>query len=58
MRVDSALTCRDCGQQFVFALGEQEYYASRGFDNPPGGCPHCRAAQPASAQAHDLNDCD
>ena len=47
MPSDSTLTCRDCGQPFVFTVREQEYYASRGFDNPPGRCPDCRAARNA-----------
>jgi hypothetical protein len=33
MSTDSSLTCRDCGQPFVFTLREQDYYASRGFDH-------------------------
>jgi CxxC-x17-CxxC domain-containing protein len=41
------LTCRDCNAPFVFTSGEQEFYASRGFDNPPGRCPSCRAARKA-----------
>jgi CxxC-x17-CxxC domain-containing protein len=44
---DKVLRCRDCGQSFTFTSGEQEFYASRGFDNPPGRCPSCRAARKA-----------
>jgi len=44
---DKILRCRDCGQSFTFTRGEQEFYASRGFDNPPGRCPACRAARKA-----------
>lgn len=40
---DQTLTCRDCGATFVFTVGEQEFYASRGFTNAPGRCPDCRA---------------
>ncbi len=42
---DKTLSCRDCGGTFVFTSGEQEFYASRGFDNEPGRCPTCRAAR-------------
>ncbi|HEY1292700.1 MAG TPA: zinc-ribbon domain containing protein [Chloroflexota bacterium] len=28
--------------QFVFTVRAQEYYASRGFGNPPGRCSDCR----------------
>jgi CxxC-x17-CxxC domain-containing protein len=45
--VDKSLTCRDCNATFVFTSGEQEFYASRGFDNPPSRCPSCRAARKA-----------
>ena len=47
MATDKTLTCRDCGQSFVFTAGEQEFYASRGFTNEPGRCPNCRAARKA-----------
>ena len=42
---DRILTCRDCGQEFTFSAGEQEFYASRGLTNAPGRCPTCRAAR-------------
>jgi CxxC-x17-CxxC domain-containing protein len=42
---DRTLTCRDCGQQFTFTSGEQEFYQSRGLTNEPGRCPECRAAR-------------
>lgn len=53
MSTDSTLTCRDCGKPFVFTVREQEYYASRGFDNPPGRCPDCRAAHKAERGGRD-----
>src|SRR3712207_506082 len=45
---DKTLTCRDCGTQFVFTAGEQEFYASKGFANEPTRCPSCRQARKAS----------
>ena len=42
---DRTLTCRDCGQQFAFTAGEQEFYQSRGLTNEPGRCPDCRRAR-------------
>src|SRR5437588_11526936 len=47
MMQDRTLTCRDCGQQFVFTAGEQEFYQSRGLMNDPSRCPECRAANKA-----------
>ena len=45
---DKNLTCRDCGAQFVFTAGEQEFYASKGFANEPTRCPSCRQARKSS----------
>ena len=39
---DRTLTCRDCGQEFVFTSGEQDFYTQRGFSDPQR-CPDCRA---------------
>jgi len=44
---DKTLTCRDCGQAFVFTSGEQEFHASKGFQNEPSRCRDCRAARKA-----------
>ncbi len=40
---DRILTCRDCGNDFTFTAGEQEFYASKGLTNTPSRCPGCRA---------------
>ncbi|MGB2582766.1 MAG: zinc-ribbon domain containing protein [Dehalococcoidia bacterium] len=42
---DKTLVCRDCGAEFVFSAGEQEFYQSRGLENEPSRCPDCRAAR-------------
>ncbi len=42
---DKTLTCRECGQEFTFTAGEQEFYLSRGLMNEPGRCSDCRAAR-------------
>ena len=42
---DKMLACRECGRDFVFTAGEQEFYASKGLLNEPGRCPECRAAR-------------
>ena len=44
MSADIVLTCRDCGQDFTFTSGEQDFYASRGFSEP-SRCADCRAAR-------------
>ena len=42
---DKTLTCRECGAEFTFTAGEQEFFRSRGLENEPGRCPPCRAAR-------------
>ena len=42
---DKTLACGDCGQEFTFTAGEQEFYASRGLMNEPKRCPECRVAR-------------
>lgn len=39
---DKALTCIDCGAEFVWSAGEQEFFAQKGFDKPPTRCPEDR----------------
>ena len=45
MYEDKTLVCKECGQEFVFTAGEQEFYASRGFENEPQRCKACRDAR-------------
>ncbi|HLF76241.1 MAG TPA: zinc-ribbon domain containing protein [Dehalococcoidia bacterium] len=40
---DKTLTCRDCGEKFVFTAGEQGFYLEKGLMNEPQRCPNCRA---------------
>lgn len=40
--MDKPLTCRDCGIEFTFSAGEQEFYQTKGLVNEPGRCPECR----------------
>jgi len=47
--MDKTLVCKECGREFTFTAGEQEFYASRGLTNEPGRCPECRAARKAAS---------
>jgi CxxC-x17-CxxC domain-containing protein len=47
MYTDEVLTCVDCGRQFPFTAGEQEFFAMKGFTNKPSRCTDCRAARKA-----------
>ena len=40
--VDKLLNCRDCGKEFVFTAGEQQFYASKGLQHEPRRCNDCR----------------
>ena len=40
---DRTLTCRDCGDSFLFSAGEQAFFASKGLQNDPQRCTSCRA---------------
>ena len=50
MYEDKTLVCKECGQEFVFTAGEQEFYAERGFQNEPQHCKFCREARKAAAR--------
>ncbi len=47
--VDKTLKCRDCGNEFVFTAGEQEFFQQKGLMNQPGRCPACRAQRRQAA---------
>lgn len=42
MYTDKVLVCKDCGREFIFTAGEQEFYAEKGFRNEPARCKECR----------------
>jgi CxxC-x17-CxxC domain-containing protein len=44
--------CRDCGQNFTFTEGEQEFFQTRGYTEPQR-CADCRAAKKAARNSSD-----
>ena len=42
---DKVLVCRDCGKEFTFTAGEQEFYMSRGLQSEPTRCRECRSVR-------------
>lgn len=44
---DIKITCKDCGKEFVWTVGEQEYYKAHGLENQPKRCGECRKARKA-----------
>ena len=51
MYEDKTLICKDCGKEFIFTAGEQEFYESKGFTNEPQRCKECRNARKNSMKA-------
>ncbi len=51
MYTDKTLICKDCGKEFVFTAGEQEFYAEKGFENEPQRCRDCRNARKQARNA-------
>ena len=60
MYEDKTLVCKDCGAEFVFSAGEQEFYAEKGFQNEPTRCKACRqarkATRPAAGAPREMHD--
>ena len=50
MYQDETLVCKECGAEFIFTAGEQEFYAERGFQNKPQRCKACRDARKNAAR--------
>ncbi len=48
---DKTLTCKDCGNEFTFTAGEQEFYSERGFQNEPLRCRDCRNSRKEAIRA-------
>jgi len=40
--VDRLLKCSDCGTDFVFTAGEQQFYHEKDFKNEPKRCKACK----------------
>lgn len=48
---DKTLVCKDCGNEFIFTVGEQEFYAEKGFENEPQRCKDCRSSRKNNMRA-------
>ncbi len=56
MYEDKTLVCKDCGAEFVFTAGEQEFYAEKGFQNEPTRCKACRQARKANRAPREMHE--
>ena len=50
MYENKTLVCEDCKNEFIFTAEEQEFYASKGFQNEPKRCRDCRNARKNAAK--------
>jgi hypothetical protein len=49
--IDLEIECVDCRVWFFFGVGEQQFFANRGFE-PPRRCRPCREAKRTRVQAY------
>ncbi len=42
---DRVIKCVDCGEDFAFTIGEQEFYRDHGLTNAPTRCKRCRESR-------------
>lgn len=45
---DRVLKCVDCGADFVFTAGEQQFFADKNFRNEPKRCKNCKTKRNSS----------
>ncbi len=42
---DIIISCVDCGEEFVWSCGEQEFFRDKGLKNSPKRCQECKKAK-------------
>jgi len=47
---DRILKCADCGTDFVFTAGEQQFHNEKHFTNEPKRCKGCKAKRASGAE--------
>lgn len=52
---DKTIVCKDCGKEFIFSVGEQEFFEEKGFTNEPVRCAECRAKKKNARQSNNNN---
>lgn len=50
---DRVLKCIDCGGEFVFTAGEQQFYHEKEFRNEPKRCKPCKTKRQANGPSHE-----
>ncbi|NWJ45069.1 MAG: zinc-ribbon domain containing protein [Chloroflexi bacterium] len=51
---DISLICKDCGTNFLFTAGEQDFYQQKGLVNQPGRCHECRTNRRTAAALNSI----
>ncbi len=39
---DITIVCKDCGEEFIFTVGEQKFFKEKGLEHNPVRCKACR----------------
>lgn len=50
---DITIVCKDCGEEFTFTVGEQQFYKEKGLENSPVRCKDCRDKKRANNNRND-----
>ena len=48
---DRPIFCVDCGQEFVWTAGEQQFFADKNFKNEPKRCKNCKGKRATHSPA-------
>ncbi len=54
---DKSLSCVDCSEIFIFAAGEQQFFAEKKLTNVPRRCPTCRVNRRLIRDGKDTGQC-
>ena len=49
---DKTIKCVDCGEDFLFTIGEQEFYREHGLTHAPTRCRNCRESRKVQRPGH------
>lgn len=49
---DKSIKCVDCGEDFLFTIGEQEFYREHGLTHAPTRCRNCRENRKSQRPGH------
>jgi hypothetical protein len=51
---DRILSCVDCGTEFIWTAGEQQFFADKNFKNEPKRCKACKGKRAARRPGRDV----